>query len=554
MYVCDMGEDTNKRPSIQPLIWVVLAYLIFMVLLAKDWMVGGEMWAEMATNYLHNALKPDLYHQLLSTDAGYIPLPQRLIAWVSRGLPLTVIPYVYTWSAAVLSGLMVGIFALPRFRVLVASDGLRLAASILVLSLMGFGTRSFINFTYFGAFFVAVLTALPWTNRDKSMSMPWYVWFIPLLMMSKPSLLAALPAVGITALCCKSRSFRAVSAASIMMGGLQLWQLVLSQQHGVMAAQTLPKPLPEKLAATVAYAFGTLGGFMIGPAVTWGLHRVWAWLPVVLGAVITLALFRWFKQADPAQKAMAGVGVSLLVFTTLLNAMTLTTDWNLDLQGLSLLRLTRHALPAYAGGVMLLLALWPELVKRLPGKLGTKPVLAFSLWAILSGWFVYGSAATYMPPSPKTHNGYWQQLAPQLASQPDLCIPLDPFGWTYIQGRCKSFTPPQLDWPAYAEAPTAHLVLAANGGQQASRLQALAVLVRPDTAQTVKIRGLLKTHVGETVEISGEKLLTKAGGLVYLPLPHPVANVIQLELMLLTPGTFGRLPDGQPAVQWFGLQ
>ena len=533
-----------------PLLWIVLAYISYLLVLAPGWMLGGEMWAEMATNYLRNALRPDLYHQLLATDAGYIPLPQRLIAWLGRGLPLTVIPFYYTWTAKILSAVLAGVFALPRFRVLVPSDGLRLAACLLVLSLMGFGTRSFINFTYFGAFFLAVLTTLPWSDRRHSIAMPWYAWLMPLLMMSKPSLLAALPALVVTAFCCKSRPFRWITGASVLMGGLQLVQVAISQQHGVMAAQTLPKPLQEKLASAVAYSLGTLGGFMLGPMLNWGLHAVWAWLPVMAGLAIACGLYRWFRQTTMPQRAMAGVGLSLLCFTTLLNNMTLTTDWNLNLHGLGLLRITRHVLPAYAGGVMVLLAIWPDVLRRLPERLATRPVVMFAAWAVLSGWFVYGTAATFMPPSPKVYNGHWQQLASQLATQHDMCIPLDPYGWTFTQGRCRNFTAPQPDWPAYAAMSTAHI--AVDQIPSHSAMQGIGVLARPDNTQMVKVQGLLTTQSGQTIEIMAERSLTPAGGLVYIPLPK--VQVRHVELMLLTPGTFGHLPDKQPAVQWFGLE
>ncbi|NKC48732.1 hypothetical protein HED54_12175 [Ochrobactrum anthropi ATCC 49188] len=63
--------------------------------------IGGGMWAEMATNYYPNANASSFVQKLLSTDAGYIPAPQRLIALVGNqlNLPAATIPYFYTWSS-----------------------------------------------------------------------------------------------------------------------------------------------------------------------------------------------------------------------------------------------------------------------------------------------------------------------------------------------------------------------------------------------------------------------------------------------------------------------
>ena len=160
-----------------------------------SWMLGGEMWAEMATNYFPNANSPSYFHKLFSTDAGYIPVPQRLIALVGNALnfPAGSIPYFYTWSATLLTGMMVGTFCLARFRILVKNDALRFCAAIVILIVADFETKTFINFTYFAAFFVAIITSLALV--DDIEEVPWWAWFVPILMVSKPAVLSALPAM-----------------------------------------------------------------------------------------------------------------------------------------------------------------------------------------------------------------------------------------------------------------------------------------------------------------------------------------------------------------------
>jgi hypothetical protein len=554
---------TPARSGVGKLLAILAFYLTFMLLLAKDWLLGGEMWAEMATNYLANALNPSWYPQFFATDAGYIPLPQRLIAWGFHGLSLPWMPYAYTWTATLLSGLMVGVFSLNRFRAVLASDGLRLAACVFTMCVMGFGTRTFINFTYFGAFYLAVLTALPWTQRLKNTVMPWYAWLMPLLMMSKPGMLAVLPAMLVTAVACKSRSFRWITGVSTVMASLQMAQILVSQQQGVMAAQNVPKPLWERLLAFGAYTAGTFGGFLTGPVVNWGLFKVWPWLPVLVGLGAAVGLYQVCKRNIHSRPAfpMVGIGLSVLGFTTLLNTMTLSTDWNLDLQGLSLLRLTRHVIPAYTGCLLVSLGVlplvWPWLsrwagwgIRRWPG--AHQATVAFSVWALLSGWVLYGCAASLMPKSPKAYNGYWQVLAPKLATQADVCIPLDPYGWAYGQGRCRPFHSPQTDWAAFDGPPVRQLTVKPRQAVQQAGIQSIGVLVKPDKAGKTVVQGLLTDTMGNRQSVSASRSLPASGGLVLLTLPKTMTGITSLDLKTGS-GMLGHLPEGNPAIQWFGL-
>ncbi|NKW80861.1 hypothetical protein HGG72_11705 [Ochrobactrum pecoris] len=84
----------NQRPKIF-FIFVVLFYIFYQLLMQPSWVLGGGMWAEMATNYYPNANALSFVQKLLSTDAGYIPAPQRLIALVGNqlNLPAATIPY-----------------------------------------------------------------------------------------------------------------------------------------------------------------------------------------------------------------------------------------------------------------------------------------------------------------------------------------------------------------------------------------------------------------------------------------------------------------------------
>jgi hypothetical protein len=140
--------QSDLRPDILFLSTVFL-YVCYQLAMQPGWVLGGEMWAEMATNYFPNANSPSYLQKFFSTDAGYIPAPQRLIAFVGNqfNLPAASVPYFYIWSAIICTGMMIGAFCLGQFRTLVKSDSLRFLTAISILMVADFETRTFINFT-----------------------------------------------------------------------------------------------------------------------------------------------------------------------------------------------------------------------------------------------------------------------------------------------------------------------------------------------------------------------------------------------------------------------
>ena len=155
----------------------IALYVCYLLAMQPALLLDGEMWAEMATNYYANAQAPSLVARLMSTDAGYIPLPQRLLALLfhALALPASSIPYAYSWTAILLTAAMVGSFCLGPFRRVVQSDGLRLLVALSVLALADYETRTFINFTYFAAFFILILSALALVS-DKMDAPPGWAW------------------------------------------------------------------------------------------------------------------------------------------------------------------------------------------------------------------------------------------------------------------------------------------------------------------------------------------------------------------------------------------
>lgn len=137
--------------------WFVLYFFIatcWLLLMEPSWIFGGEMWAEMATNYYANSLSSDPYYLFFSLDFGYLPLPQRILAAIPIFLkfPAASIPYIYTLFAIFCSILMVGAFISKKFAFLVKSNLVRFTVSLIIFFSSTFDLRTFVNFTYFGFF------------------------------------------------------------------------------------------------------------------------------------------------------------------------------------------------------------------------------------------------------------------------------------------------------------------------------------------------------------------------------------------------------------------
>ena len=63
--------DNNFRPVFYFILCVVF-YCLFQIITQQVWVLGGEMWAEMATNYFSNASAPSIAIKLFATDKAYI--------------------------------------------------------------------------------------------------------------------------------------------------------------------------------------------------------------------------------------------------------------------------------------------------------------------------------------------------------------------------------------------------------------------------------------------------------------------------------------------------
>lgn len=548
----------GSQPARQPTAYFILCialYAVYMALMQSDWVFSGEMWAEMATNYFPVAADGSWSQKLFTTDAGYIPLPQRLLAamgWHMR-IPVKTIPYFYTWSALGLSGAIVGSFCLRPFRALIPNDLLRFLVSLSVLLIVDFETRTFVNFTYFCGFFVATLTALALVPRSKEV--PAWAWSLPLTMLSKPALLATLPAL-LLAAPLSGRRFRRIVAVCVIAALVQLVRLYLSARAGQVPT-FLPSAeytIVHKLGATLSYSVGLLGLFWRAQP---GSAQIWR--PVLLGlALLLLSAAVMVRRRTPAS-ALLLVGFSLVLFNMLINCFALTVFWNIDLQRLAEFPIFRHTVVALSGIFLLFAALTSSVFGR-----SVAGPAVFASWFVLSGWLAFAGNLNRSPSFPLLGSSHWQALASTIETREVACVPIDPMG--LIFGRQCFRLNPELYWnrplvfraTSDPQSPAAASVVPPPGAL-GKKVHALAIVVKPQAARVTQVRAtaVLTLRNGQKRVVHGERALHASGGLVLFTCDAELdaAEIASVTFHFepdLQIGFAGDGPQLEPAVLWMG--
>lgn len=568
-YLFQTGEptmhatDLNNRTTTTLFILTILFYVAYQLAMQPGWVLGGEMWAEMADNYFVNANAPSYFQKLFSTDAGYIPIPQRLIAMASNllNLPASLTAYFYTWSAIILTGMMAGSFCLSPFRLLVRSDALRFFTAIAILMTADFETRTFINFTYFAAFFIAIITALALINNTEET--PKWSWLIPVLVISKPAVLAALPAMIITATVSKAR-FRWITITAIILCVGQLIQIAASEKAGVMA-QTNNITFLSKALASFGYFFGFLGGYISGPH----FHHLNKYFFILIGlSILVVSGLIIFKKRSGAN-ALILVGLSLLFFNMFLNAFALSDSWNTDMARIEGLPLYRHIIVGFFGCTLVIVGLCTNLASysKLLGMRYAAPCI-FLTWFAISGWFTRSLEISREPLSPITKNSQWQKMAAAIDSGiSPLCVPVDPLSWMY--SRNCAFLSLKKDWRAggynfkniqIENSSNSFFEITPPISLSEKTLVSLAILLKPLTPQTnaIDASAIITLKNGNKKHYAGKQKILISEGLVLLTGKDlvPIKNIATIKFIFSSPveiAIFGNQQNEVSSVLWMGF-
>jgi hypothetical protein len=541
----------------------VCFYIFYQLAMQHSWVLGGEMWAEMAINYYPNANSPSYLQKFFSTDAGYIPAPQRLIAFIGNqlNLPAASVPYFYTWAAIICTGIMIGVFCLAQFRMIVKNDTLRFLTAISILMVADFETRTFISFTYFSAFFVAILTALALV--DDSEEVPWWAWFSPILMVSKPAVLAVLPAMILVAMVSKSR-FRWITIVAVILCLGQLIQMFISEQTGKVLFESHEISLVSKLITSIKYFFGFLGGYIIGPR-----FLITKYFMMLGGlSIFGLSGYVIFNKKSNAS-ALIIIGLSLLFFNILLNAFALSASWNRDMTRLDGIPVYRHIIVGFFGCILVVSGLFSALTNQKisePAGVFRKNLgaLLFLIWFVGVGWLSFAGKISREPSSPTINNSQWQGMAIAIDSGVSpLCVPIDPWwkGSSWIYQRNCSLLKPAPVWDN-------GLILISNplfidftppSGISDKTLIAAAVLVKPFSTKKafVEVQMIIELLDGSIKHYSGARDLNSSGGLLLLTGKDSVTikSISSVRLIFNLPVEVALADNnstGVPGVAWMG--
>ena len=542
------------------------------LLTRTEQLLGGSMWAEMATNYFLNAQSDSLIVQLFATDAGYIPLPQRIIAAVGNelGLAPAAIPYLYTGSAVVFGALLIASVCLPAFRPVISSDGIRFVLAITLMLIPDFETRTFINFTYFAVVPAAALTALAAVQRDRDV--PGWAWVLPVFMLSKPGVLAALPAMLLVATISRPR-FRRVTLVAAIFGAVQVVQLARSALAGSSLVQPSDQNAVSKLFSAIKYTLGFLGRLLLGPGTVLGPVALISAGLVFLVLCVAGALFLR-SRATP----LVGAGLALLFFTMIVDAFTFPAAFSPNMAMLGTGGFDRRLVVAVIGALMVMAGLIAMVVEspctagltrrfdhrtaaRSSRVIGTGLLAA---WVLAGGWLQYAAMINQPFGVPIGNVSQWQRMSPVMSSaEPVVCVPLDPFSW--VGGRnCTSLVndggiPFSMAWsPVRPAGEDWELDLPAPPEVQDGQLASVAVMARPPVGvESVNARAVLTREDGSETVLTAEADLAASGGVVNFygyptPLLHDVRSVRLVFDSAVEVATKTPSDGGTPLVLWMG--
>lgn len=548
----------------RPVATVVVLYAVALLLWQRDWLLSGEMYAEMATNYFANARSGDAAAMLFSLDSGYWPLPQRLLsdAVFFTRLNAATVPYAYMAIAVVGAGLLAGSFANRLFRPLVRCDLVRVGVALILLCSLDMETRGFINVTYLVVVFAVAVMALVCLERRPVL--PWWCWSLPVLMVSKPHLLVLTPMAVVAAVLARGRA-RWLMVGMVAAGLVQTGVLAMSARAGQEARFNLPGlSLATKLRDAVYYGFGLAGGDAVGP---WSFQPGGRrWLLAYGVVVCTVALIVWWQARG---KAWAGGtwlmlgGLALGVGTGAFNALTLTSFWDPDFGPLGTFGIYRHRVTALAGGLLFVagacevLSTWlrsREASAARSGRVWSAALLAMWLWGTAS--YIYPQNIKVPAVYPLTGVGNWQIMARAIdVPGGTACVPIDPLGWSFQQ-RCVALT--WVSPPTGAVPLGAGVTVQAPGDVPKLHLLALGVSVRPmvATTQAVRLRAVVE-HAGGSSVFVGDAALRPEGVQVLLmgEDPEGVPDVRSARIESDTPVMLFQRGEGAaavPTVAWMG--
>jgi hypothetical protein len=259
-------------------------------------------------------------------------------------------------------------------------------------------------------------------------------------------------------------------------------------------------------------------------------------------------------------------GATILLASTAMNCVALSNEWNPSFDKLNDLRLYRHTLMPFWGGILMLLGVlgaigeaWPLARWRGPAQF-----VAFTLWLAATGWLNSGSKLTAPFPSPLLKNSKWQQYAGDIdRGQAPICVPVDPFAWGMYGKGCHILNPElKLTFPwSYPSNESGRFSAEVPPSVVGRTPVSIALVVRPaeNHRTVITARARIRSSNSPDIVLLGRAELDPDGGMIVLTPEQPLSGPLsaasvefELEPRSASPMYF---PDGEgrkPAVSWMG--
>ncbi len=147
----------------------------------------SELWAEQGTNYLYHAINSSFMVNLLATDAGYLVLIPRLIAYFAvKIFPIYYFPYLTNLFGLIFVSFTISFINSCKFRSLISSDCYRFVISLILgyFLLPYHENLTYVNFSYHGLLLCSLLLFFPVNKLKFSLRIALSL-FIALLCLNK---------------------------------------------------------------------------------------------------------------------------------------------------------------------------------------------------------------------------------------------------------------------------------------------------------------------------------------------------------------------------------
>lgn len=479
--VSSFSLKTNYLFILSFLFGTILNFIKF-----PNYVFGGQMWAEMGTNYFPNSLSQDLNTKFFATDAGYIPFLTRWIAAAYSYLdaPSITIPYVYTFIAIFLSAILTSLFINPVFRPVIHSDKVRFLVCICVAVCADFETRTFVNFPYILSFYIIACLVL--ISKDGFETNFFLV--LPILMVSKPLLMALIPVFFvIVAPWIKRRHSGAIILTTFVasFGIIQTLTLLNSSNLGVLEQNIRPT-----FFETLTSALGYFVGFLAKPVAI--LVNLTVAEHVILGSLF-LFLLACFVKIFWQQRGSSVVIILASVFSfTLLNSGVMSDTFNTGFQLLANpTPVFRYTIPAIGGLFLLGGVVLDQIIsseqKQFQFRHGNNLIVFLSVLLVSN----LGLKQVYEPISPTLYSSNWKEYSSAIDSDLAICVPVNPNGWTY--GRGCSVIAQGVTWPVpegltkSSLKPFKKYPLKLESISGFDNLMAIGILVAPALNKSIKL-------------------------------------------------------------------